>query len=289
MSDRPKNERALASYLLSLVRIVTGLLFLQHGAEKIWGFAGGRMDHNFASMRGFAGPLEVVGGALIVLGLFTRSTAFILCGEMAVAYFKTWAPRGFFPIQNGGEEAVLFCYIYLWLVTAGGGRWSVDHLIQRSRSSQPNTLSRMIAPWEEYGLSIVRMILAFVFCLHGFRLALGLLPSLAGRRNAVPMALDLMPQFVGYWAIVGGILLILGLFSRPAALISAAVAVFAYLYVAAPRGMWPIRNGGNEVLLYALVFTYVAVRGAGVWSLDRSVRIGRSRPESVRMQVPRPL
>jgi putative oxidoreductase len=118
-------------YLLSAVRIALGLLFFQHGAEKLWGFAGGRIDHDFASLRGIAGPIEVVGGALIVAGLFTRTSAFILCGEMAVAYFRSWAPRGLWPINNGGEEAVICCYLFLWLVTAGPGPWSLDALLEK--------------------------------------------------------------------------------------------------------------------------------------------------------------
>jgi putative oxidoreductase len=96
--------------MLSVTRIATGLLFFEHGAEKMWGFAGGQIDHNFVSLHGFAGPLEVVGGALITLGLLTRLTAFILCGQMAIAYFDQWAGKGFFPIANGGEEAVIFCF-----------------------------------------------------------------------------------------------------------------------------------------------------------------------------------
>ena len=117
--------------LLSVVRIAVGLLFFQHGAEKIWGFAGGRIDHNFGSLHGIAGPIEVIGGGLLIAGLFTRTASFILCGEMAVAYFSRWAPRGFWPITNGGEEAVLFCFLFLWLVSAGAGPWSLDYLIQR--------------------------------------------------------------------------------------------------------------------------------------------------------------
>jgi putative oxidoreductase len=118
MNPKPAADpSASASYLHGFARIVTGLLFFQHGAEKLWGFAGGRIDHNFGTLRGFAGPLEIVGGTLIALGLFTRFWAFILCGEMAVAYFRSWAPRGFFPIQNGGEEAY------------GAGGWSRDQII----------------------------------------------------------------------------------------------------------------------------------------------------------------
>jgi len=129
----PEESAKWTPYFLSVIRILIGLLFFQHGAEKIWGFAGGRVDHNFATLHGFAGPLEVIGGLLIAAGLLTRFSAFILCGEMAVAYFTRWAPRGFWPINNGGEEAVLFCFVFLWLVTAGPGPWSLDSLIHGHR------------------------------------------------------------------------------------------------------------------------------------------------------------
>ena len=122
--------------LLSVLRIAIGLLFFQHGAEKLWGFAGGRVDYNFGSLHGAAGPIEVTGGLLLILGLFTRTTAFILCGEMAVAYFARWAPRGFWPISNGGEEAVICCFLFLWFVTAGPGPWSLDSLIEQARRAE---------------------------------------------------------------------------------------------------------------------------------------------------------
>ena len=136
----PDQEPKGTAYLLSVVRIAIGLLFFQHGAEKIWGFAGGRIDHHFATMHGFAGPLEVIGGGLLVLGLLARTTAFILCGEMAVAYFTRWAPRGFFPISNGGEEAVIFCFVFLWLVTAGPGPWSLNALLHRGSDERRASL-----------------------------------------------------------------------------------------------------------------------------------------------------
>jgi putative oxidoreductase len=120
-----------ASNLLSIIRIVLGAMFIQHGTEKLWAFPSGRVDHNFAQIHGIAGPIEFLGGILLVLGLFTRTTAFILCGEMAVAYFHSWAPRGFFPIANGGEGCVAYCYAYLWLVFAGAGPWSLDYLLHK--------------------------------------------------------------------------------------------------------------------------------------------------------------
>jgi putative oxidoreductase len=78
-----------------------------------------------------AGALELVGGALLALGLFTRPVAFILCGEMAFAYFLSHAPRGFFPVLNGGDAAILYCFVFLYLAFAGGGPWSLDRIIWR--------------------------------------------------------------------------------------------------------------------------------------------------------------
>ncbi|MEA2983823.1 MAG: putative oxidoreductase [Alphaproteobacteria bacterium] len=123
-------------YLLSVLRIMTGLLFLQHPFAKFFKIPHVAMFDNLQlfSLTGVAGMIELVGGALLVLGLFTRPVAFILAGEMAFAYFIGHAPRGFFPLTNGGEPAVLFCFIFLYLAAAGGGTWSIDAL-RRSKSN----------------------------------------------------------------------------------------------------------------------------------------------------------
>jgi putative oxidoreductase len=134
-------------YLLSILRIALGFLFIQHGTEKLWGFPNGRVDHNFfTALHGFAGLLEFPGGLLLILGLFTRPLAFILCGEMAVAYFHSWAPRGFWPISNGGEGAVIYCFTYLWLVTAGAGPWSLDYLLHGRPKKVAETFDMTSAP-----------------------------------------------------------------------------------------------------------------------------------------------
>jgi putative oxidoreductase len=114
--------------LLSLLRIMTGLLFLQHGTAKLLGFpkVAGFEQIQLASLLGVSGILELVGGVLVMIGLFTRATAFILSGMMAVAYFLAHAPQGFFPLLNQGELAVLYCFVFLYLAVAGGGAWSVD-------------------------------------------------------------------------------------------------------------------------------------------------------------------
>jgi putative oxidoreductase len=119
------------SDLLSLLRIMTGLLFLEHGTSKFLGFPHVERVPEALSMPGVGGMLELVGGALIVLGLFTRPVAFLLSGEMAVAYFYAHAPRAPFPVLNGGDAAILFCFVFLYLLFAGPGPWSIDALMRR--------------------------------------------------------------------------------------------------------------------------------------------------------------
>ena len=123
----------LAGRALSVLRIVAGFTFSLHGCQKLFGAFGGLGGKGaaaaFPSLFWTAGCLEAVGGLLMLLGLFTRPVAFVLCGEMAVAYFRAHAPRGFWPILNGGELAVLYCFIYLYLCIAGPGTVSLDRLI----------------------------------------------------------------------------------------------------------------------------------------------------------------
>src|SRR5690348_6268769 len=119
-----------------------------------------------------------------------------------------------------------------------------------------------IASWEPYSRSILRFILAFTFSLHGYRHLFGVFAVSGGRRATIPMALDGLPPLMGGLEIIGGLLLLLGWFTRPTALILGAELFAAYLYSAMPRGGWPIRNGGNETLVYLLVFLYLAAAGA---------------------------
>ena len=127
MSDVSAFWSKWSPVLLSVLRIVTGFLFMQHGGMKLLGFPGAG-DHKveLMSLMGFAGCLELIGGGLILIGLFTRPVAFILAGEMAFAYFMAHAPQGFWPVLNQGESAVLFCFVFLFLAAAGAGAWSVD-------------------------------------------------------------------------------------------------------------------------------------------------------------------
>ena len=113
--------------LLSVLRIVTALLFLEHGTAKLFGFPASQMPVAAPfTFIWWVGLLELVGGVLLAVGLFTRITAFILSGEMAVAYFMAHAPQSFFPLQNGGEAAILFCFVFLYVAAAGPGAWAID-------------------------------------------------------------------------------------------------------------------------------------------------------------------
>jgi putative oxidoreductase len=125
----------LQAYGHALLRIVAGFTFSLHGFQKLFGLFGGLGGHGATaaafSKMWFAGALECFGGLLILVGLYTMPVAFVLCGEMAVAYFTSHAPRGLWPILNGGELAVLYCFIFLFLMVSGAGPWSIDRIVRK--------------------------------------------------------------------------------------------------------------------------------------------------------------
>lgn len=118
-----------APLALSILRIVAGVIFLAHGTQKLLGFPAGERAGaglGFDSLGSYAGIIELIAGALIALGLFTRPAAFIASGTMAVAYWYAHAPQNFFPVNNGGDTAILYCFVFLYLVFAGPGPLSID-------------------------------------------------------------------------------------------------------------------------------------------------------------------
>ena len=131
--------------MLSVLRIVTGLMFLTAGTTKLFGFPPSPTPMppiHLMSQLGLAGMLETIGGTCILLGLFTRAVAFVLAGEMATAYFQVHLPISFFPTTSGAVPAVLYCFIYLYMTLAGGGPWSIDSMIARSRQTEQSPVQR---------------------------------------------------------------------------------------------------------------------------------------------------
>ena len=115
-----------APRVLSIVRIVVALLFLEHGTQKLFNFPPGPNHPAFFTLIWWQAIIEIVGGILLALGLFTQPVAFILSGDMAVAYFMSHSPRSFFPVVNAGDSAILYCFIFFYIFFAGPGPWSVD-------------------------------------------------------------------------------------------------------------------------------------------------------------------
>jgi putative oxidoreductase len=130
-----QTKQVQSGYALSLLRVIVGFTFCCHGAQKLFGAFHGMGGHGgkvaALSLLWFAGILEFFGGLLVILGLFTRPVALILCGEMAVAYFKVHAPKGFWPIVNMGELAIVYCFVFLYFFAAGPGPLSLDSVIRR--------------------------------------------------------------------------------------------------------------------------------------------------------------
>jgi len=128
--------RSWAPYLLSILRIVAAFLFMQVGTAKLFAFPAAIMPGGgtapVASLPGIAGVLETFGGLFLLIGLFTRPVAFLLSGEMAVAYFLGHAPQGFWPVLNQGTDAVIYCFLWLYLSSAGAGPWSFDAKRERA-------------------------------------------------------------------------------------------------------------------------------------------------------------
>lgn len=115
-----------APQALAVLRIIVAILFILHGTQKILGFPASEMHPPLMSLFGLAGLIEIIGGLMILFGFYTRPAAFIASGEMAVAYWMAHAPGNFFPTNNGGDAAIMFCFVFLYLVFAGPGAWSVN-------------------------------------------------------------------------------------------------------------------------------------------------------------------
>jgi putative oxidoreductase len=133
MSDSGSFLGKFSGCALCVLRIIVGILFMSHGGQKLFNYPPGHATVDLHSLMGLSAILELVGGAFMLVGFLTRPVAFILCGEMAVAYFKVHYPQRFWPINNGGELAVVYCFVFLYFVAAGGGCLSIDSLWKRGK------------------------------------------------------------------------------------------------------------------------------------------------------------
>ncbi len=123
-----------APYALSILRIVAAVLFFEHGTSRLFAWPSPLPAPELLSLHWFAGAIELVGGAILLAGIFSRSAAFIMSGEMAFAYFLSHAPHAIFPILNRGDSAILYCFVFLYIAVAGPGPWSLDAMLRRNRA-----------------------------------------------------------------------------------------------------------------------------------------------------------
>jgi putative oxidoreductase len=253
---------------LSMLRIMAGLMIIQHGTAKLIGFPADPSLANFqpAALLIISGLIESIGGALLILGLWTRPAAFILAGQMGIGYFIAHAPASFFPLLNGGTLAIMYCFTCLYLSTAGAGPWSVDAAMKPGATM--DRFTKLLAAGEPAILSLFRAITGLLFFQFGVAKLLKFPP--------VPFfekveALSLF-GVAGMFELALGGLLILGLWTRPVAFILSGEMAFAYFIEHFPRGFIPLLNHGSLAVMFCFACLYLACVGGGALSLDALMR-----------------
>ncbi len=268
MSNLEKIDRLLVAwrpYILSLLRIITAYLFMAHGTQKLFGYP---TTDEFAgigliSWFGLTGVLETFGGLAVLLGVFTRPIAFVLSLEMAVVYLVAHASEHILPNFNGGDLWFLYCFIFLYLAVAGGGPWSVD-----GKWRGVGEPVGYFADWEPQLLSVLRITMLLVFIPHGTEDMIGW-PWPAGEEAFGGPDYSRFQTYGHLIEIIAAPFLLLGLLTRPLALLFSGEMAIAYFYSHQPRTFWPILNLGVDVILFCFVFLYFAAAGGGPWVLDR--------------------
>src|SRR6267142_595813 len=252
-------------YLLSLLRIAVGIVFIRHGMQLLFGFPFGGMNHNFLTLNGMAGPLAFAGGVLVILGLFTRPVTFVLSGMMAIAFFAgpVYETGSLWTLKNDGEAALFYCFVYLFFSAAGGGVLSLDHLIWRkARGARPFASPE----WTPYLLSIMRFMAGFMYIQHGTEKLFGF-PEGRIDHNFVTLH-----GFAGLLELPGGILMMLGLFTRPVSFILSGQMAVAYWLRWAPRGFWRSLIVGEASIYFCFLYLLMSAVGGGPWSLVQLLR-----------------
>ena len=252
----------LYPFALALLRIVAAFLFWQHGAQKMFGWFGGNPVSPFGLLW-FAGILECFVAPLLIVGLFTRRVAFVLSGQMAVAFFIAHFPRAFWPIENQGVVPLQFSFIFLLLATSGPGAWSVDGLLARHAIGKPDWFRERLEPLYPAALTLLRVMTAFLFWQFGVRKLFGWLGGRAVEGFSLRLVAGVLEAF-------GGPLIALGAFTRPLAFLLSGEMAFAYWMSHFPRGtgFWPIENGGEASVLFCFIYLFLVTAGPGPLSLD---------------------
>ena len=247
---------------LTFLRISAGFLFWERGASKLLGWFGGDQA-DFLTLLWVAAILEFLGGIAVAAGLFTRPVAFILAGEMAVAFFTAHFPRSFWPFVNQGELAVLFCFIFLLLATAGPGRLAAETLLP-----DKTVLRKLFSRFYPMTLTLLRIVTGVVFWQFG---AAKLFGMFGGNQ---PDFLTLR-WFAGVLEFFGGLLIAGGLYTRAVAFLLSGEMATAFFLSHFPGGFWPIQNGGERAVLFCFIYLFLMTAGPGRLSLDGLIS-GRS-------------
>jgi len=250
----------VSPYLLSLMRIAVGIVFIRHSMQLVFGFPFGGMNHDFTTLAGIGGVLGLAGGALVILGLFTRPVTFFLSGMMAVAFFsESVAKTGTLWTLREGEAALFYCFAYLFISAAGAGVLSLDHLIWRKDGEPYPFRSGRSAP---YVLSMMRFMIGYMYIQHGTEKLWG---YPAGRIDHNFLTLH---GFAGLLEFPGAILMMLGLLVRPASFILSGQMAVAYWARWAPRGFWRSLIVGEASIYFCFAYLLMSAVGGGPLSLD---------------------
>jgi len=250
----------VSPYLLSLMRITVGIVFIRHGMQLVFGFPFGGMNHDFTTLEGIGGVLGLAGGAMVIPGLFTRPVTFFLSGMMAVAFFsESVAKTGTLWTLREGEAALFYCFAYLFMSAAGAGVLSLDHLIWR-KDGEPYPFRS--ERWTPYLLSLMRFMIGYMYIQHGTEKLWG---YPAGRIDHNFLTLH---GFAGLLEFPGAVLMMLGLFVRPASFILSGQMAVAYWARWAPRGFWRSLIVGEASIYFCFAYLLMAAIGGGPLSLD---------------------